>query len=386
MSKILFNATPFGYGPVSKTMSVIKKFVSCGHECVFVGSGIAYEYVHRENLCETILMDLYNDEDSKLKLLELSKDFTYGITAMEPLFVDYCDPKLKIGYIDSLFWMWDKEYFNVNYKLKNVDKYFAQNTFDIEERTNRNVIKNFINTKFVIDLIFSDEKNVQRQNQGKNLVIHFGGVENVYIPFENIVFPFEIFKILNEILENVAEFSKVIVVSSEKTVKKLNEMFPCDKYEFVSLAHAEFAKVMKACDLLITTPGLTTLIESFSLNVKTIFLMPQNFSQYLILHKLKKDGYPFELFNLDYFYSDFNIQEDIPEEEAVNYINKYLKIYFNDEAAKRKLRDNLNMFIDNILNDNISDSKLASFQNSFIRNTGIDGVEQIYNEVIASIS
>ncbi|MEV0522805.1 hydroxymethylcytosylglucuronate/cytosylglucuronate synthase [Streptomyces sp. NPDC050439] len=45
------------------------------------------------------------------------------------------------------------------------------------------------------------------------------------------------------------------------------------------LSHGEFLHRLAACDLLLTSPGLTTLLEAGSLSVPTVCLPPQNLSQ-----------------------------------------------------------------------------------------------------------
>ncbi|MFD8979912.1 hydroxymethylcytosylglucuronate/cytosylglucuronate synthase [Streptomyces sp. NPDC059564] len=45
------------------------------------------------------------------------------------------------------------------------------------------------------------------------------------------------------------------------------------------LGHSEFLERLEACDVLLTSPGLTTLLEAGGLNVPTVCLPPQNLSQ-----------------------------------------------------------------------------------------------------------
>jgi UDP:flavonoid glycosyltransferase YjiC (YdhE family) len=57
--RVLLNAVPFGYGPTSKCASIARELLTRGVECVFAGSGVAYEFFARERLCECIYLDVY---------------------------------------------------------------------------------------------------------------------------------------------------------------------------------------------------------------------------------------------------------------------------------------------------------------------------------------
>ncbi|BCK01490.1 hypothetical protein [Anaerocolumna chitinilytica] len=365
--KILLNAVPFGYGPVSKIFSIALKLIEEGNKCVFCGCGIAYEYIKREEICEVVYIDVREEEDRN-HLKNLADNFDYILTSMNPDFVKVVQGK-KIGYVDSLFWMWDDSYFDVNKELIDVDNYFIQNTFNAKERLSKFNIKNPYFVGSIVNTL-----DLKKQFSSK-VVIHYGGVENIYTPIENITYPFKMTEFLYSYKPLWEDYELVDVICSERISNKLSENIKNEAWKFHSKSHKEFLKSICECDILITTPGLTTLLEAYTLGIPTIFLPPQNYSQYLILKGLENSGYPFELLNLPYIIEDFYIANNITEEDAVNYISKKLKEFFQNKQSIYMLCDKLFIQIKRKENREL----ILEFEKKFINMIGTDGIENICN-------
>lgn len=367
--KLLLNAMPFGYGPVSKICTVAKCLSKQGIRCTFCGSGIAYEFMKRENVCEVIYCDLYKDE-SIASFQKLTNEFSYGITCMEPLFVKYASKGISVSYIDSLIWMWDKEYFNRYPELKLVDHYFVQNTFFQYNNFENFGIKN---PEFVGAIIDVNKNEIGKISNRNGYLVNYGGVENIYIN-ENIneSYPFKMTKLLSE---NNFMNSTLTYCCNKDTSNYLAEAFPNEKIN--SFSHMEFIKEMVNTKVLITTPGLTTLLEAYSLNIPILFLPPQNYSQYLILKYLKEEGYPGPIFNYDYFYDDFIIEENIIEDKAIEKIKKITNVFLNDIFCTEQLIKGMSNYIQY---GNIDE--LTLFQSKFIEKIGTNGAMDIVQILI----
>ena len=331
MMKILFNAVPFGYGPASKVAAVIRKLQADGAECVFCGHGIAYEFLRREEICETVWLDLYTKE-GRDRLRHLSSSFHYGLTAMEPLFVEHRSLDLPVGYMDSLLWMWEGSHFAQNPSLNAVNHYFIQDSFDARQRAERHGIRNPVFVGSIFDL---PEPSGKRRARA---IIHFGGVENIFVPFERILYPFGMMKVLGGLISLWSQFDEVLVVSGSRVCERLASLWKHLPLRFATLKHQEFVKTLSESVILVTTPGLTTLLEAFALGVPTIFLPPQNYSQYLILRKLEERGYPLPLMNWPRFFPDREMPTDIPEEIAVCEIARWIEEFFASGEKMESLR------------------------------------------------
>ena len=114
---------------------------------------------------------------------------------------------------------------------------------------------------------------------------------------------------------------------------------------------------------------------------KIIILLPQNYSQYLIINKLERFGYPMELMNYDKLFLDFYIDEDTPEEEAVNYIVEKQKELFKNENLLKLLQSDLEKKITSMCMDRELVDQVLQYEEKFIEDIGDDGVEQIYHTI-----
>jgi hypothetical protein len=369
---VLVNAIPFGYGPVSKARSVVRELLARDIECTFCGSGVAYEFMSREAICEVRPVDLYTPAGQR-ELGRLSAQIDYGLTTMEPLFVKHAAPDLPIGYIDSLPWMWDSQHFIETPELCDVTHYFVQNTFDAGACMAARV-RNPVFVGSVVEL-----PKLDRPASVNRAVIHFGGVENIYMPLEQIYYPCGAVAALSTVPSLWKSFAEVLVVSGRRTAERLSARWPGAPVRFQSIAHDEFLHTVATSSLLITTPGLTMLLEAFALGVPALFLPPQNYSQYLILEKLREAGYPEPLLNWPGLVPGFRVAPDAPEEVAVAEIGRTIDTFFKTPVRLFELA----RCIEERLVGRSSDAVLK-FQRRFIEQIGCDGASAIARVVARS--
>jgi hypothetical protein len=368
---VLVNAVPFGYGPASKAFSIAKELLHRGCRVTFCGHGVALDFFKREGVCDVVELDLYT-ADGRRELERMSSQFDYGLTVMEPLFVTHAAPELPVGYVDSLPWMWDESHFKQFPRLKTVKHYFAQTTFDAVSKLSRFGIQSLQGVGAIVDL-------PPGQAAKRSLaVVHFGGVENIYVPFDQITYPFSMMRALAQESSLWSNFEQVVVVAGARTVEALEAQHHGDsRFTFMSIPHDQFLHLVSTAEALVTTPGLTTLLEAFSLRVPTVFLPPQNYSQYLILQGLSRKGFPNPVLNWDLFYPDFSLPDDTPEEVAINIVAERTKQFFADTGAigqfTREVKRQLSL----------SHDTLADFQGRFVADVGEDGVKDICNHIVA---
>ena len=371
---VLLNATSFGYGPASKIAGIAKELVARGASCTFCGDGIALDYIAREKVCSDIVKLDLTEEKSRHELHALSSKFDYALTAMEPDFLKHCTSNLRLGFVDSLVWMWDSSFFKNHPHLLECEHYFIQNTFDARQQAMRHEIHNAFFVGAILNL-----PSAKRPVQGnRRAVIHYGGVENFVIPLSKIQYPLGMTKVLVSNPDLWSGFSDVIVVSSERTCNVLKRRFARPKWSFQSLSHSEFIELLRETSVLLTSPGLTTMLEAFALNVRTVFLPPQNYSQYLILRKLEAERYLETLMNWPLFFPHFNIGEDTPEEMAVKLIIETIEKFLASSNLIKQFKREIELHL--FINEN--DPPLQIFQRAFVERLGLGGVQEICNYIL----
>ncbi|MFZ5825847.1 MAG: hypothetical protein ACOY94_16235 [Bacillota bacterium] len=217
-----------------------------------------------------------------------------------------------------------------------------------------------------------------RQNRA---VIHFGGVENPFVPMERIAFPFAMVKALasSAVWDR---FDEVVVAAGEKAVGRLKAENGHLPWRFVSLPHAEFVRLVAQSQLLVTTPGLTSMLEAFALQVPALLLPPPSNSSYRILQHLADEPYPIPLLNWDRFYPDFRIDPAVPGAVATRQIAALVDSFFADEARVELLRSQ----VAGLVADQPGLAALTAFQSGFLDRLGRNGTEELCRTVIAALS
>jgi hydroxymethylcytosylglucuronate/cytosylglucuronate synthase len=76
-----------------------------------------------------------------------------------------------------------------------------------------------------------------------------------------------------------------------ETCRQLGEMLP-DCRAIGRQSPYDFEDLLKGADLLITSPGSTTILQALALGLSTMLLLPQNLSQYLNMHLFASPGAP----------------------------------------------------------------------------------------------
>lgn len=184
--------------------------------------------------------------------------------------------KVRVIFVDSLPFMWTA---NDNLPTE-VSVYCAQRSSKI---TNQDVLSGIRNLVWLDPIICKTGKKLN--NQHFNAVVNFGGVSsplgknNKYL---NCVLP----AIMSALNVRFGSDMKVLITTSSSTVKDVETVFEfvpaytCSSLSITTLDQSTFIGTVEDCDVLITSPGLTTILETSQMEIPTVLLPPQNFSQY----------------------------------------------------------------------------------------------------------
>lgn len=371
--KVLLNAVPFGYGPVAKIHAIACDLKELGAEVVFAGDGVAYEFFVRENICHCINVDV-RTEEGRNEVTKVAKEFDYALTCMYPEFVVAVAGAVKCGYVDSLFWMWDRFVFDRFPELKGVNDYFIQNTFGAGSV---GILEEIENPRMVGG-IFPSRKRTGVPAVREGICLSFGGVENIYSDPEKIRYPFEMMALLEGSNFFEGQKDEISVYASGRIVSKLERIFGHLNVKFLSAKHSDFMDSLSHSKWVLATPGLTTILEAFSFGTPLFFMPPQNYSQFLILGHLSDEGHPLSLPNWDQIYPEFKLHSSVAEEEAVSSITKIASRFFDDQDRQTKLLPFLRLWKSdpNIL------KKLEAFERRFSNRVGLDGSKSVALQIV----
>lgn len=361
---ILCDAVPFCFGPISKMISIAEKIDKSKYSLVLLASGTSLELGKKSNLFKIINCntELNSDLIKNKKWFQKADVF---VNVMNPKSVEYAlSLNKKVVYIDSLFWMWDK----VPDFADKVDAYFAQNFVGVKDRI---ISESREKINLVGPIIADNFKDVKKKN---HIVVNFGGIESSMIKIgKNSNYPFVIGKLIEMVFRNSKE--TVYFCGNDKIVRKA---IPKRKNFIIgNMEHGEFLKILSEAKLLITIPGLTTTFEAFNYRVPTIFLPPENYSQFLNLKSFEMYSVGKKIFNWsDIYKTKINLFED--EQKAVDKILFLIQKFEKDKVNKLNFRNKLIKILKNINSISIKN------QDKFIKSLGDNSVLQIAEKICCS--
>jgi len=185
---------------------------------------------------------------------------------------------ISVVYVDSLPFLWTEG----DILPSDVSVYCAQ-LFPELPQTCWNSIQSIKRLRWVNAIVLPGIQS-QPKTLRCGVVVNFGGVHSsISSGFEyvDVVLP----PLLRGLFE--CGFNNVTVTGSadvveymEKTYSNNVDLLLPKGIKYASLPHHDFIDKIAFSTLLITSPGLTTLLETFELDVPTLLLPPQNFSQY----------------------------------------------------------------------------------------------------------
>ena len=330
-NKILILADAFGYGPINTAIHLVTKMNKNKYEFIFIGPKLCIEKANKENVFDKLIAYDYDIKKfNKYKKYFLTADKIISVETTDILIFLINKYQLSNLYlIDNIFWMWDF----IEKELINLKRYYISNVISCDKNINR-IAKNMSNI-IKVGSLRKIEKFIDNSKKN-NLLISLGGAES-YMYDSSLINNFYL-KTVNFILKNsyIKNFKKVYIAGGNFIINYLKQNIKFDNNIVIdSFDNNLYRKIIKKSSYAIISPGLGNFNEIISTNIKVLFLLPINYSQYLQRLKFKK-------FNLDFFFQENNkckkIKYYLEESLGIKLVLENLKKYdyknFNKEIKK----------------------------------------------------
>lgn len=266
--KLGLSAFPFGFGPVSKAVAIAKA-LSAKHEIQWhaIGSGISLEFMRREGFANSFTDTSQDSAEEVTKNIQHNADA--AVVLMDPEWANNLAPHMDVFYADSLGYMWEKEDFDDFPDLDKLKKYYVQDLFNSYNNMLSTEQPNVVSVPPILHL----PAHFSSAAKGRP-VIHLGGLLNPMNPDTSRVYISGIQEIITSL-----DLGEPIILMSQTAKDTLAE--DLGEYDCRAVPHDEALGLMKSASFLLSSPGLTTLLETAALDIPSCPLPPQNYSQVL---------------------------------------------------------------------------------------------------------
>ncbi|MFZ2152724.1 MAG: hypothetical protein WAV41_01555 [Microgenomates group bacterium] len=412
MKKILCSAQSFGYGPVSKLVTLVKLISSLEGSDVevdFVGDSIALIYVQQNK-------NLFNKITSFSGTYPDLQSYDLVISVMEPHLAIWSSlNNKKTFYVDSLFWFWswDNEHLNlIENSLKNntnsstINKWKHLTSFDdhhlqyiAHKLSDYSLTQTFINVAKKEDSfrekIGSKEigaiidTTLKRKNLKRNkIIVSLSGLLSPLNKIENAIKYSElVLTLLGGFIRQLPEDIEIILTTNPLVASQIK--VTNDRIKIKSLSHDELLNLLNESILLFAPVGITTLYESLLYDVPIIFLPEQHdghFSNYsrlmgdsLSLNELRKI-FPEMLFN-----TRINRKANNNPDQEIGEIQSLINNFDKENALVEDMKKVLKKVDQAIKDENVREKLLSSQQKTVLTYTSIFTKEKC-REIFGQIS
>ncbi len=310
--KILCEAVSFGFGPVSKLLSLCE-ILKLQHSLHFIGSGCSLSLVEKTEIFEQII-ECDTTLPANISNAVPFVDYDFVISIMNPVFSKIAiEHGCKLIIIDSLFYMWDK----LDPAWKKCDLLIIQ-SFNGEKERLQNT--NDLSNAYLVGPIVSTQMTQRSKCSKNSILINFGGAD---YPYVNDFSKLSLFirKLAEELL-SLNEFDEKVISIGPRCLSNLQDLRE-QGFEINTFSHEDFLTHLASTSMLLTIPGLTTAFEAFHLSTPTLFLPPLNYSQFMNLRKFRCLGLTASGSCWDDYFPSV-ITNQLPEEEGVQLVESFI--------------------------------------------------------------
>lgn len=316
---------PLGYGPAAKLLTVARVLRGRGLRLVLIGHGTSLELAARsEQLFDDIRPALPGDgareaavRSADAVLSVMDRELAQAADAAEaPLYV-----------LDSLLWMRDA----ILPAFRGARRYWAQDFLGLRE-----VQGDYEPAPAVIGPVVSPHP--PRPGRARHeLLINLGGCEALDAADANFRAYAE-FVVGGYLESSLARTyaGRATVMAGARCVEALAARYGARGVAFASLPHDAALERLAGAALVFTSPGVTTLLESFQCGVPTYLLPPQSYSQWCTLRMLRSA----ELAPHALHWEDLGsprLADRMPERERNPLVRAAITRFTADGAARSRL-------------------------------------------------
>lgn len=324
---IVIFSNPFGYGPTGSVIPVLRSLLGQVKDAdvVFVGSGLCLEIISGVPV-KIVHLDERDEVEIENYLKTLSNAY---VISSQNRFCIKVAKKLNIpcAFIDVLAWFW---------REIPADHLLADEIFWIKFPRIENSVPKDKNNIHLVSSIIATTSGGLKENQ---LIVHIGGAK--YPLMDHL--PYQYLNLISKGLNSIKAgepFKRILVVGGAESVNYLRQKVTNMDITLCSLPQDKFINELERSSHLLTTAGVSSTLESFSLNVPTSFLLPLNLSQIALTDVLEKHGAYVQGLGWQKYLKINNNLRSISEKEALVEIDNYARIIDeNEELSKRFVND-----------------------------------------------
>lgn len=321
---LICGAMPFGYGPAAKLLVIARALKDRGLSLVFIGRGIALELASRSAKMFDEVLTAQSPhgvraavERAAAVLSVMDRELAQAATVSgAPLYV-----------VDSLLWMRDA----VPPAFRDACRYWAQDFLGLRE-----IQGDYQPAPSIVGPIVSLEAG-RRDTAAEHLLVNLGGCEapdgadaNVRAYADFVVGGF----LGSPLAERFAGRSTVI--AGVRCIEALQARYAGHDVEFVSLSHEAALERLARASLVMTSPGLTMMLESFQHGVPTFFLPPQNYSQWCTLRLLRDAGLAPHALHWEDLSPTLRLRDRMPESERNPVVRTAIASFTAETGARAR--------------------------------------------------
>jgi len=323
-----FLTTGFGFGPVSKAVTIAEEIRRSAPEVSlhYFGARIDYDYAIKSAVFDRIFRIDVDDNDTLQELVPLLQQYDGVIDVLNlDLLTQWAPDNVPLYFVDSLSWMWPTTLLGIS----NARVYFVQNYLMQADRLART--KSSTTIKAIPPIIKSPGASESKPARKLgSLLVNFSGSFNPFI--EEEIYERYVDVLSEAVLDSVGDkFNDIIFACNARLAERLHDRLgKCELIRTGHYGHDDFLQLMATSELVLSTPGITTTLEALSSGSPLRYLLPQNYSQALISEKYSTMLGERMTMAFSRFGSQFVVQNDLPEQEGVQLVSSYLRTILTD--------------------------------------------------------
>lgn len=328
-TRCAFVATSFGFGPVSKAVSIASELKTQAPDVErhYFGAGIGYEYAQKSGAFDALIeVDVDRHETLVALLPQLaSYDVVFSVLNLDilPLWRSDLPP---LYFVDSLAWMWP----SLPAGIENAAVYFVQDYLLSPQRIRDWSLACPLVLVAPIESIGNLEVPAEKVNR---LLVNFAGCANPFAPPE--LYEQYGLVLASSILEEAGQrYERIVFCCNERLANYLrSSVGAASQVDFGHFAHDQFLRLLVSSALVLSAPGITSTIEALASQTAFGFLLPQNDSQALISERCRsqlgeESCMAFSRFGPEYCFPAF-----LPPRESVDLALAFLQKILSTRQA-----------------------------------------------------
>lgn len=280
-----FVATSFGFGPVSKAVSIAweMKAQAPDLETHYFGAGIGYDYAQKSEAFNSLINV---DVDRRETLVSLLPKLSCYGAVFSVLNLDILPLWRRdmpaLYFVDSLAWMWP----SLPAGIENAAAYFVQDYLLPRERVQEWAAACPLVLVAPIESVSGTSLTIPSEKSNR-LLVNLSGGANPFAPPE--LYQKYALVLASSILEEaVQRYERIIFCCNEKLASYLRRnLGAADSVQFAHFAHEEFLRLLVSSALVLSAPGITSTVEALAAQIPLGYLLPQNDSQALISERYR---------------------------------------------------------------------------------------------------